>query len=198
MRAKEPTLSELLAHRDGEPVDLQVAREIERSAAAGELQSRLGAIKSELRELPGIEPPAGAWHAIRTASARRERRPKMPALLAMAAGIFLAAMLTVVLVDSPETDRRPGALAEPDLAALIRRSQELESRIVPAWFAQPTPSQQALVYRIADIDAELFGLYGEGTADATRQATLWRQRVEMLENLQTVQRGQALLRPAAY
>ena len=51
--------------------------------------------------------------------------------------------------------------------------------------------------RIADVDAELVRLYERDAADPNRQTQLWRTRVELLENLQAVQRAQAL-RPAVF
>ena len=205
MQEKEPTLSELLAHRDGEPVDLEVARAIRRNARAREVVAHLAAIKSELRELPGIDPPADTWPAILKAKTERPGHTKLPAALAAAAVLVVA-----VLVIGPQQPTVPETGSEAlqtgvqippngDLAALIRRSQELEARVVPAaQFEEPGSSQDALVYRIADIDAELLGLYDEMDADPARQAKLWRQRVDMLENLQTVQQGQAMLRRVVY
>jgi hypothetical protein len=55
-----------------------------------------------------------------------------------------------------------------------------------------------LLYRIADVDAELIALYEAPQMDVEHRERLWSQRVELLESLTDVQRGQAVLRPAIY
>jgi hypothetical protein len=156
--------------------------------------------KHELRELPGIEPPPATWRAIREGGKNSKRSLRFP--LATAAGVFLATALGIMLMNP----FGGGSVSNPvlmesgeGLAGLMTRSQQLESEILlPAGFGVGSPSQQAVVYRIADVDAELLRLSERNAADPYRQIELWRTRVELLQNLQTVQRGQALLRPAVY
>lgn len=193
-------LSDLLAHRDGEPLDLDAANEIEASPEAREMLNKLRAIKHQLRELPGIEPPPATWRAIREGGKNSHRALRFP--LATAAAVFLATALGIMLMNP----FGGGSVSNPvlmesggGLAGLMTRSQQLESEILlPAGFGVGSPSQQAVVYRIADVDAELLRLSERKAADPYRQIELWRTRVELLQNLQTVQRGQALLRPAVY
>ena len=193
-------LSDLLAHRDGEPLDLDVANEIEASPEAREMLNELRAIKHELRELPGIEPPPATWRAIREGGKNSKRSLRFP--LATAAGVFLATALGIMLMNpfGGGNVSNPVLMESGEgLAGLMIRSQQLESEILlPAGFGVGSPSQQAVVYRIADVDAELLRLSERNAVDPYRQIELWRTRVELLQNLQTVQRGQALLRPAVY
>ncbi len=196
---KKPPLaiSDLLAHRDGEPVDLELANEIEASAEAREMLNKLRAIKREMGELPGIEPPPEVWRAIRRTRSGVTKR-WMPFPLATAAAVFLAATLGIVVMNPFDGPDNPLIASGNGLAALMSRSQQLESEVVlPVGFGVGTPSQQALAYRIADVDSELLRLYEQESVDPTRQAKLWRTRVELLENLHAVQRGQAL-RPAVF
>ncbi len=195
---KKPPLaiSDLLAHRDGEPLDLELVNEIEESAEAREMLNELRAIKRDMRELPGIEPPPEVWHAIRRTRSRVTKR-WMPFPLATAAAVFLATTLGIVVMNPFDGGNRLTASGN-GLSALMSRSQQLESEVVlPVGFGVGTPSQQALAYRIADVDSELLRLYEQASVDPTRQAKLWRTRVELLENLHAVQRGQAL-RPAVF
>ncbi len=195
---KKPPLaiSDLLAHRDGEPLDLELVNEIEESAEAREMLNELRAIKRDMRELPGIEPPPEVWHAIRRTRSGVTKR-WMPFPLATAAAVFLATTLGIVVMNPFDGGNRLTASGN-GLSALMSRSQQLESEVVlPVGFGVGTPSQQALAYRIADVDSELLRLYEQESIDPTRQAKLWRTRVELLENLHAVQRRQAL-RPAVF
>jgi hypothetical protein len=202
MKKPPLNLSDLLAHRDGEPLDLEAADEIEESEEARQMLLRLREIKHDLRELPGIQPPPEVWHAIQHRQ-RARRTVRFP--LATAAGVFLATAIGIMVMNPFAGDTDNG-LSGDGVSALMNRSQQLESQVLlPVGFGFGTPSQQALAYRIADVDGELLSIYEQESTDPTRRAArravrraeLWQQRIELLENLQAVQRGQAL-RPAVY
>lgn len=211
---KSPTLiSDLLAHRDGERLDPVVSAHIDADPEARRELDVLRRIKHELNELPGMEPDPRIWAEI---SQRQDsgRGWTLRYPMATAASVFLAAVLTVVVWNplreiADGADHSPGdgagspvVLAHGDLAALINRSRLLEARLpargVPAAHFRGNSSQRALIYRIADLDAQLTRLYEEPEVDLARREMLWAQRVELLKSLADVQQGEAVVRPAVY
>lgn len=197
-----PTISDLLALRDGEPVTPELAARI---AADGDAQLRLeqlGRLKSELNALPPVTPDAAVWAAIQERTGKPspwlQRFP-----VATAASVFLAAALTIMLWN-PAAERNPEAtgpqIADP-LAQLVLQSQRLESELLTRAAAPAVTAssgEQALLYGIADVDAQLNALYEAGQSDPAERERLWRQRVMLLESLAETQRSRAVLRPAVY
>lgn len=199
---RKPTISDLLALRDGESEDAELAALVDGDAAAREELDSLRRMKAQLNALPPVKPDAAVWDAI------EERTGQQPGWLqrfplATAATVFLAAALTIMLWDpaaGPVTGPNGPQVADP-VAQLILRSQRLESELLTrasAPAAQGTASERALVYGIADVDAQLNDLYAAGAADPQERERLWRQRVTLLESLTDEQRGQAVLTPAIY
>ena len=98
------------------------------------------------------------------------------------------------------------------LAQLMTRSRDLEqvlqgdspwalssadsATIQAPLSGAPTPPEQLLLYRLADVDAQIARLYDGENIDLALRNQLWGQRVELLENLILV-RGQdgAILSP---
>lgn len=198
----KPTVSDLLALRDGETDDPDLAARVADDAEAGQALEDLRRLKRELHALPPVSPDPSVWSAI------QERTGQQPGWLqrfplATAATVFLAAALTIVLWNprvGPEQTANGPQVSDP-LAQLILRSQHLESELLTQAAAPApgsSPTEQALVYGIADVDAQLNELYAAGSADPAARERLWRQRVMLLESLADVQRGEALLRPAIY
>ena len=87
------------------------------------------------------------------------------------------------------------------MASLIDRSQRLEA-VARLPVARAIDGQernrQALLYRIADLDAQLNSLIAEEPMDPALKEKLWRQRVELLETLVAVQRDQLGQAPSLY
>jgi hypothetical protein len=198
-----PNLSDLLAVRDGELADPARVEQIYADPQAREALAALAGLKAELRALPGIEPDAAVWDAIarRRRSAWLQRFP-----LATAATVFLAAALSVVWwnpTGSGERAAEPliaGPSVSDPVAQLVLRSQQLESGLLsPAAVASGTSaSERALLFAIADVDAQLSALYESDTVDPEQRERLWRQRVMLLESLADEQRGRASTRPAIF
>lgn len=201
---RKPTLSDLLALRDGESDDAALAQAVATDPQLARQADALARVKADLNALPPVTPDAAVWAAIeeRTGARRRSRwLERFP--LATAATVFLAAALTIMLWDP--TAAPPGEAGGPQVAAdpvarLMLRSRHLEGELFTraAAPAVTTSSEQALMYAIADVDAQLNELYESGTPDPADRERLWRQRVMLLESLQEVQRGQAVMRPAIY
>jgi hypothetical protein len=203
MKMTPEHISDLLAHRDGERLDPQRAVEIEASAEHRSELAVLRQLKHELNELPSVVPPAEAWAQIQ---ARTSKRPSSFARftqrfpVAMAATIALAAMLGIVVWDPANLQsQRPGGSPLPvaDLsavatgsqanryAALVNRSQQLESALLyrPGASVTWSEDQQALLYRIADLDSELNAAPAGELPSLDSRERLWEQRVLLLESL---------------
>jgi len=200
------SISDLLAHRDGERLEPEVSAQIEADPQARDQLAALRRIKHELNELAPIEPDPGIWAEI-SQSQVRERSWTLRYPLATAATVFLAAALAIVAWNPASEfagDAAPPAVVLPDggLADLMSRSRSLQAELpvrgMQAGQFRSSSSEQALLYRIADVDAELIALYEAPQMDVERRERLWSRRVELLESLTDVQRGQAVLRPAIY
>ncbi len=210
-------LIELLAHRDGERLDPDRAAAIEESPDARAQLMVLRQIKHELNELPAVAPPPDSWENVRarTAAGGSSGTPWLRRYpLAVAASAFLVAALTVIAIDPAGLTERgseprvaggdnvvPPVAVDPvrgSYAALVVRSQELESALLGA--AQPStdPTQRALLYRIADVDSELSRVAGAELDDPALRQALWARRVELLETLAASRRANAVARRAVF
>lgn len=203
MDRRPTTLEDLLAFRDGEPADPELTARIAADPAAQAELERLQRLRAELNRLPPVTPPPAVWEAIqeRTAQPRSSWLQRFP--LATAASVFLATALGIVLLDLARApvDEPGGPVVQDPVAQLMLRSRSLESELFTRASAPAlgsTSSEQALLYGIADVDAQLNALYETGSRDPAERERLWRQRVALLESLADVQRGQAVLRPAIY
>lgn len=198
-----------LGHRDGASggTDAADLNDQDRGTLA-----ELVRLKAELNSLPPVTPDPAVWQAIQERAglplddaapdgARPAWLQRFP--LATAATVFVAAALTIMLWDptaSPGTQGAGPQVQDP-LAQLVLRSQRLESELVSRAAAPAltvTTSEEALVYGIADVDAQLNAMYESGAIDPAERERLWRQRVMLLESLAEVQRDRAVLRPAIY
>lgn len=123
--------------------------------------------------------------------------------LATAASVFMVGVLVSALWlrGMPDASSELGtgqiALQTPlqtssGLETLVDRSRRLEeavqSQVVSAG-AEPSRAQRALMFRIADLDAELNSLQQEAMHPELKER-LWRQRVALLETLMEIQRFQ--------
>lgn len=207
MKSKTP-LADLLAYRDREPLPADVARSIEGDAAAQSDLETLHGIKQQLNALAPVQPDPALWDEI-SGRVQPQRRWTLRYPIATAATVFLAAALTIVAWNplqngggATDADAGPVVVADGALVDLMSRSQVLEAHLpvqgTPAGQLAWGSAEEALRYRIADIDAELMRLYETEPLDVERREALWRQRVDLLESLTEVQRGQAVVRPAIY
>ena len=211
----QQNVSDLLAHRDGEKLDPEIAAQIEADPVSRERLQQYRELKYRLNELPDVAPPAQTWEAIRqrTAIAQRSFMSSIQRFpLATAASVFFAAALGILLWNPANLAPAAGVAgvagvagngieiaAGQDYAALVNRSQRLELLLSRA--SRPVfrdAAQQAIKYRLADLDAELDRYtYGERQGPAAREL-LWRQRVELLESLAQARRLQAVAQAAVY
>jgi anti-sigma factor RsiW len=157
---------------------------------------QLGRVREALRALSDEAPPPEVWDQVRQ---RAEfTRGGVPWLgrypLAVAAGVFLAAVISVALIrDVSVAPSEIETVADAaELAALIATSQQLERSAQVARPAQVVWSntRQALVYRIAGVDEALNQLVGAEPFDADVACGLWQQRVELMQSLVEVERSE--------
>ncbi|NII12045.1 hypothetical protein [Oleiagrimonas sp. C23AA] len=164
----------------------------------------LGAL---LRSLPQVSPPHDAF-ALVAARARRRRMRRRAWYIALPLAAAASLALVVMLVQRPPTaGTATGSIAsapshptghsidrEARIAALQVRSQRLE-----AWLrqlragsvmttGQDLATQVQLRDQLAAIDVQL----GQSD-DASQRESLWRQRVERLRSLATLQLAQGAL-----
>lgn len=104
-----------------------------------------------------------------------------------------APMLADTAPAQPSGSQTTGSMSSGEMADLIDRSQRLEAvarlPVARAIDGQER-SRQALLYRIADLDAQLNSLIEEEAMDPALKEKLWRQRVDLLETLVAVQQAQ--------
>ncbi len=102
------TVSEVLALRDGEPLDPRRVAELEADAQAQSLLAELRALRNELHALPEIEPPPWASVAARAQPAVRPARWQFKYPMASAAAVVLAALVGVASINPFGADPVPG------------------------------------------------------------------------------------------
>lgn len=187
---RKSNLEHLLAIRDGEPVDAAQVAAIGGDVQAQQLLGELTAARAALRQLDVAVPPSPDLWARIEARADRQARSRHGGQAArwgwagLAAGVLLAS--GVFLLGVPESSR----LAAPDsgISDLVARSRVLEREILQVNQPSGSSSEQALMFRLADIDAELNGVGGDAIPlTAARRAALWQRRVELLETLRALQ-----------
>ncbi len=200
----EAQVSRLLAHRDGELVEVDPTEpgvEPDADPAARAWLGEMRDLKVALNQLPAVAPPESSWDAVVERSQQRPARSglfRFPA--ATAAAVFVAAAAGIGLWN-PLQDPRPEqtiALAASDITIvepmrepvtdLITQSVALETQVRNSGWPLDDAAPAVLAYRIADIDAELDGLLDAPTVDALRREQLWRQRVQLLRTLYELQR----------
>jgi hypothetical protein len=195
---------ELLAIRDGAPVDAMVARHALECPECSRELTRLAALKHELRQLPSYEPPKHAWASIRSQMERLPpRRPNRAPLVALAASIALAVLVLPLLhrtplLVPPDTSVSAGQLRGDDkdgLGALMQRSQRLEAvlQVLPrrpqVELAGTSATIDELQNRIQLVDHQLSTASADQPgADARR---LWSARVELMNSLVHVRYAEA-------
>ena len=198
---RKPTISDLLALRDGELEDAELAADIFADTESRETLVQLARIKGGLNALPTVAPPP--WEAVDPRVHGRSRwLQRFP--LATAATVFMAAALSIMLWNPTQPVDESSVAAGPQVTdpvgQLMLRSRRLEAELFTPATASAgfSSSEQALLYGIAEVDAELNALYESGSPDPAERERLWRQRVTLLESLSDIQAGQAVLRPAIY
>lgn len=199
------TLDQLLSVRDGSLVDAATARHAEQCEVCASELARLRAAQAALQSLPQLQAPVYNAAAIRN-RLRRDSAYRFVGV-ATAAGVAAVAILLAVMVGgnrdlttiatthpSDAVDR--DIATEPEVQALVIRSQELEA------FLQRLPRRphverastsltiDSLQDSIQWVDYQL--LLADDVGITNRQAAqLWQDRVQLMDSLLKVRYAEA-------
>ena len=214
MKNQRFSIDELLAMRDGDLIDAAALAQLDEAGQAERYEriNELHDLRRELRSMPDIPVDDAIWihHA---KSARRSAWLSFP--LATAASVFVASVLGIYLLggylsgSEPQQTQRIAEAIEVDpagslVASLMRQSKDLERRLqssstllavadggANAPLPRVTPIERNLMYRLADIDAQIAGLYETPQIEEAARLALWRKRVEVLQSIVAVRSERA-------
>lgn len=185
-------ISQLIALRDGEPTDAAVAEHVRSCDACRREISHSRLLRSALRDLPAVSPPAQSWMLIaerRLLECTPPRRTTVRhAVIAasLVASLALAATGGILLRKAPDPESVATVAANESISALQRRSRDLEYLLqryeTPAVMSLHTAGAiSELEDGIALIDYRL-----NTGGDEKRERDLWQQRVDLMETLVTM------------
>ena len=209
MQKRPWEISDLLAARDGELRDADVQVD---GADARVMLDEMNALQAELKSLPDVPVDESLW-LTRIPPPRRSAWLRFP--LATAATVFFASALGIFVLaggfspDQPSPSFAGASQVDPGglrLAGLMNQSRDLEMRLadpnargtqgVQIAAQQSVPRQTAvsaterrLLYRLADVDAQIARLYEADAVDLNARIQLWRQRVNLLESIVATRAG---------
>ena len=191
----EPTLIDLLAIRDGEPVAAERAATVASDLEAQGRLARLREIKEALGRLPNeLKPRPGEWEEILLAQEGKGRKSE-PQRHTRAMSWPIALVATALIVSAtflfyPLSQDDGVELSRANLVALQDRSRALEGELMESSRYNGSASEQALLFRLADVDTQLTGVNQSDSLSSMRQRELlWQRRVELMEALQVVQQS---------
>ena len=191
----EPTLIDLLAIRDGEPVAAERAATVASDLEAQGRLARLREIKEALGRLPNeLKPRPGEWEEILLAQEGKGRKSE-PQRHTRAMSWPIALVATALIVSAtflfyPLSQDDGVELSRANLVALQDRSRALEGELMDSSRYNGSASEQALLFRLADVDTQLTGVNQSDSLSSMRQRELlWQRRVELMEALQVVQQS---------
>ena len=202
---------ELLALRDGDPVDAQAAQHVSQCADCSRALAQLNALQEQLRRLPAFEAPERAWAGIRRRLERAPQRQRNPwPMVGLAASIMVTVLVLPLLHREPGMSvghaipgegQNPAGAGQDSLGALVMRSQRLEAvlQVLPrrpvAERAGTSATIDELQNRIQMLDLQLSAA---GRGDAQQPAAahedarrLWSARVELMNSLVHVRYAEA-------
>ena len=186
------TLDELLALGDGE-TDSAAREHVARCTVCSNELTRLAAIRAQLRNLAAEPPARDVWPAIAAAfSAQRRLRRWVNAGWAAAA---MAAMMTLVVGVRGGVEAWHEAALARQTRELVTRSQRLEHALRSLGEGHVVGGRKIgtiveLEDRIASIDARL-ARAGSSREPSREAVELWRERVDLLDSLVSVQSTRA-------
>jgi hypothetical protein len=197
---------DLLALRDGRPVDAELKQHVSQCAECDRELKQLTALKDSLRQLPSFEPPARAWTTIRAEASRQLlRRPSRAPFAALAATVIIAMLVLPLMHRTPGSNpgnflisstQTPTPANQESVGALVKRSQRLEAvlQVLPprpqVERAGTSATIDELQNRIQMLDLQLSAnTAGELQHDDARR--LWGARVELMNSLVHVRYAEA-------
>ncbi len=209
-----PSTEDLLAVRDGEPLDASAKAFIESSVVHGRDVERLRRVQNALRALPAFEPPPDVLARVLDAKDAREvgrnRWLRFAAGAGVAAAVATAAIVYVNTSGQPEpSDTAPATLVangEPNAlhltattvsyVSLVEQSGRLDRLLAdlpaqrPLMTGATASTIAGLEDRIAFLDEQL-AYSAAGKVPVPQRAALWSDRVEVMNALVNVRYAEA-------
>jgi hypothetical protein len=186
-------LEQLLSLRDGEPVDALMREHIAGCPSCAAELARLATSREQLCSLPMFDPPSELWaqiaeriskEGLHEATTRRNWKSTMG---------LAAAFLAVVIVLFRMSDQSSVRLlavnhaAEPELSALVQRSQQLEAAL-DSLPRRPSVERVATAANIDGIEQRIQWLdfhlsAANDVLDESQTQQLWQERVNLMDSL---------------
>jgi hypothetical protein len=206
-----PGTEDLLAVRDGEPLDASVKALIESSPVHGREVERLRRVGHALRALPALAPPEGVLARVLEAKDAREvgrsRWLRFAAGAGVVAAVAPAAIVYVATSGQPQQEPAPllgtGVSSGPRISAapisygsLVEQSARLDRLLaeLPAQRPLMTGATASTIAGLEDRIAFLDDQLTFSAADklpAPQRAALWSDRVELMNALVSVRYAEA-------
>jgi hypothetical protein len=205
---------DLLAVRDGEPLDATAKAVIESSPVHTREVERLRRTQSALRALPALEPPAGVLARILEAKDVPEsggtRWLRFAAGAGVAAAVATAAIVYVTTSGPPQPEIAPPALfargetsgarvaAPVSYGSLVEQSAQLDELLAalpaqrPLMTGATASTIAGLEDRIAFVDEQI-AFSAAGKVPVPQRVALWSDRVELMNALVNVRYAEAQL-----
>jgi hypothetical protein len=211
-----PSTEDLLAVRDGEPLDASAKAVVESSFVHAREVERLRRMQNALRELPALEPPAGALARVFAAKEAREMGGTRWLRVAAGAGVAAAvATVAIVYVATSGLPREPevapaqlvasggpstplGTAAPASYVSLVEQSGQLDRLLAelpeqrPLMTGATASTIAGLEDRIAFLDEQI-AVSAAGKLPVPQRAALWSNRVELMNALVSVRYVEAQL-----
>lgn len=178
------TIEDLVAMRDGEG-SVWARRHVEECAECQAERERLYQRVAQLKALPALRPPRDRWHGIRdtvVAERSRKRQRWMRGGLAVAAAVAGLMIVRPMLQQPVRADELAQAKQQSAQLETTLRDYDSDSRVMSGREADLTAQ---LEDQIAVLDGQLSQLGDSARADA-RLVDLWRQRVDLMQQLMQV------------
>jgi hypothetical protein len=209
-----PSTEDLLAVRDGEPLDASAKAVIESSLVHGRDVERLRRVQNALRALPALEPPVDVLGRVLEAKEAREVGRTRWLRFAVGAGVAAAvATAATVYVTTSSQSRQPEvapatlvASGEPNAphvtapasyVSLVEQSGRLDQLLAelpaqrPLMTGATASTIAGLEDRIAFVDDQL-AFSAAGKLPVPQRAALWSDRVELMNALVSVRYAEAV------
>lgn len=204
-----PSIENLLKIRDGESVDADARAYVEADPSARRELRRLRQVQHALQNLPGFEPPAGAWESVilvaENATAPRALRGwHWPLRGAIAASVAILAVLFVarspedvaplgtgpatIVADTVPMNRTIEIVGTPAYASLVVKSARLD-RALDSITYQPMLMRASTASTITTFEDQIAVLddrlmFASSLDLSPRQIeALWQQRVDLMSGL---------------
>jgi hypothetical protein len=211
----QPDLEDLLAIRDGAPLEASAKAVIESSPRHAREVERLRRMQRALRALPALEPPADVLarilEATEAGNAGHGRWLRLAAGASVAAAVATVAIVYATTSGQPQPDAvaptvvasgEPNgthAIATPvSYVSLVERSAQLDQLLAalpaqrPLMTGATASTIAGLEDRIAFVDEQL-AFSAAGRVPVPQRAALWSDRVELMNALVNVRYAEAQL-----